>query len=127
MTRLFLLSLLSNYLLRTELEELEDGGMAELLTINDKLSQLTGITINSPEKDTERKEIKLGDVNTAQRTIQESGESTAELFSTMYISPTALQNKADRQTYAAQNPVYSSPTFQRQLPQHGRKTSKFLD
>ncbi len=123
-TRLFLLSLLSNYLLRAELEELEDGGMAELLTINDKLSQLTGITINAPEKDTEGKEIKLGGVNTAQRTIQESGESTAELFSTMYISPTTLQNTADRQAYAAQNPVYSSPTFQRQVTSTWQKDFK---
>lgn len=41
-TRLYLLRLLSNYLLRAELQELEDGGMAELLTINDKLSQLMG-------------------------------------------------------------------------------------
>ncbi len=114
-TRLFLLSLLSNYLLRAELEELEDGGIAELLTINDKLSQLMGITINAPEKHTEREESKLGDVITAQRTMQESGEITAELFSTMHISPTAKQNAANRQTYADQNPVYSSPTFQRQV------------
>ncbi len=114
-TCLFLLSLLSNYLLRAEQEELEDGGMAELLTINDKLSQLKGITINAPEKDTEREESKLGDVNTAQRIMQESGESTAELFSTMHISPTASQNAANRQTYADQNPVYPSPTFQRQV------------
>ncbi len=123
-TRLFLLSLLNNYLLRAELEELEDGGMAELLTINDKLSQLMGITINAPEKDTEREESKLGDVNTAQRTMQESGEITAELFSTMHISPTAKKNTANRQTYADQNPVYSSPTFQRQVTSTWQKDFK---
>jgi len=39
-THLSLLKLLSNHLLRKELEELEDGGMAELLSINEKLSDL---------------------------------------------------------------------------------------
>ncbi len=127
-TRLFLFSLLSNHLLRAELEELEDGSMTELLTINDNLSQLTGITINAPGKDTEREESKLGDVNTAQRTMQESGEITAELFSTMHISPTASQNAANKilqeQTYADQNPVYSSPTFQRQVTSTWQKDFK---
>ncbi|XP_051729798.1 uncharacterized protein LOC127501688 [Ctenopharyngodon idella] len=116
-TRLSLLNLISNYLLRAELEEFEDGGMAELLTINDKLSQLTGVTINAPEKDTEREESKLGDVNKAQRTIHLSGESTAELFSAMHISPTPSQN-------AAQNPVHSSPTFQRQVTSTWQKDFK---
>lgn len=116
-TRLSLLNLISNYLLRAELEEFEDGGMAELLTINDKLSQLTGVTITAPEKDTEREESKFGDVNTAQRTIQLSGENTAELFSAMHISPTASQN-------AAQNLVHSSPAFQRQVTSTWQKDFK---
>lgn len=58
-------------LLRTELEELEDGGMAELLTINDKLNQLRGITINHSEPGTEREGNKSEDVNAVPRAMPE--------------------------------------------------------
>ncbi len=45
-TRLSLVNLFSNHLLRKELEELEDGGMAKLLSINEKLSDLMMTDIN---------------------------------------------------------------------------------
>lgn len=123
-TRLYLLRLLSNYLLRAELQELEDGGMAELLTINDKLSQLMGITINASEQVTERVENKPGDVNTVQREMQKSGESATELFSAMHISPTAPQNAPNRHTYEDHGQVYSPPTFQRQVTPKWQKDFK---
>lgn len=45
----FLASLLSSYLLQKELEELEDGGMAELLAINEKLSVIISTDVNVNE------------------------------------------------------------------------------
>ncbi len=50
-TRLSLVSLLSSYLLRKDLEELEDGGMAELLNINEKLSEMVLTDVNEQNSD----------------------------------------------------------------------------
>ncbi len=54
-TRLSLVSLLSSYLLRKDLEELEDGGMAELLNINEKLSEMVLIDVN--EQNSEQRHV----------------------------------------------------------------------
>lgn len=48
-TRLSLVSLLSNHLLWRELKELEDGGMAELLSINEKLSEMMITDVHKSE------------------------------------------------------------------------------
>lgn len=50
MTRLSLIKYLSSFLLRSELEELEDSGLAKLLSINEKISNLTLATADNPEK-----------------------------------------------------------------------------
>lgn len=46
-TRLSLISLVSNYLEREEVGQLEDGGMAELLAIKDKLDELVAASVMS--------------------------------------------------------------------------------
>ncbi|KAJ7987208.1 hypothetical protein DPEC_G00336360 [Dallia pectoralis] len=124
MTRLSLLGTLSNYLLRPELEELEDGGMAELLTINDNLSQLMGITVKDSDPGAMREENKLGDVRIVQRERPESGKSAAELGPSRHISPATVQNAGDRQTYVDHGSGYSPHTSQRQINSTWRKDFK---
>jgi len=104
-TCLSLLNRLSKYLLRTELDELEDGGMAELLTINYNLSQLKGITVNASEPGAKREENKSGEVNTVQREMPKIGKGAVELFSAMPISP--LQHAGNRQRYVDHGQAYS--------------------
>lgn len=74
-TRLSLVSLLSSYLLRKDLEELEDGGMAELLNINEKLSEMMLTDVNVNEQ------------NPAQRQIGEIKHATDSLPSAQTNSP----------------------------------------
>lgn len=74
-TRLSLVSLLSSYLLRKDLEELEDGGMAELLNINEKLSEMMLTDVNVDEQ------------NPAQRQMREIKHATDSLPSVQTHSP----------------------------------------
>lgn len=115
-SRLTLLNLLSNYLLGTELSDLKDGGMAELLTIDDKLNHLMGLTINASKSGEEIEE--------AQKTMSKSGKSTVELFSDMHISPTPLQNIGGRQTHVDHGPVNPLPPAHRQITSVWQKDFK---
>lgn len=77
-TRLSLVSLLSSYLLRKELEELEDGGMAELLAINEKLSEMTLTDINVIEQNPDQRHLRERE-NIVQRQIGENKHTTDSL------------------------------------------------
>lgn len=89
-TRLSLVSLLSNHLLRSELEELEDGGMAELLSINDKLSALMLTDVNMSEPSPEPGQVEERE-NVVQRQAEEI-KRTTDLLPAVQTHPTVAQS-----------------------------------
>ncbi|XP_060726973.1 uncharacterized protein LOC132846309 isoform X1 [Tachysurus vachellii] len=107
-TRLSPLNLLSNYLLRTELDELEDGGMAELLAINEKLNQLIGTNVNASR----REEKESGEEVTIQSSIRD--RENTELLAAMHISPTVPPTTERRQMHTNSS-VSREHTLQRQI------------
>ncbi|XP_055057228.2 uncharacterized protein [Misgurnus anguillicaudatus] len=83
-TRLSLIRSISSHLLRSELEELEDSGMAELCSIYEKISDLTVTTTDSLEKQVEPGHVER-DMNTAQRLVKEASAVTKS-FQAMHIN-----------------------------------------
>ncbi len=112
-TRLSLVNLLSNHLLRKELEELEDGDMAELLSINDKLSDLMMTDINVTELRTDLRPPERGE-SLAQRQLKQPGNAS-ESLSAMYISPDVSQSMTRRQITTDNARGDSTSAFQRQI------------
>ncbi len=112
-THLSLVNLLSNHLLRKELEELEDGGMAELLSIDDKLSDLMMTDINVTELRTDLRPPERGE-SLAQRQLKQPGNAS-ESLSAMYISPDVSQSMTRRQITTDNARGDSTSAFQRQI------------
>lgn len=109
-TRLSLIKSISSHLLRSELEELEDSGMAELLCIHEKISDLTVATTDNLGKWVEPGHVER-DMNTAQRPVSEDSTVT-ESFQAMHI------NTADAHTTSgAQATSDRRRTDHSQLPQ----------
>lgn len=109
-TRLSLIKYISSHLLRSELEELEDSGMAELLCIHEKISDLTVATSDNPEKWVEPGHVGR-DMNAAKRPVRETSTVT-ESFQAMHIN-TAVAHT----TSGAQATSDRRRTDHSQLPQ----------
>lgn len=112
-TRLSLVSRLSNHLLRSELEELEDGGMAELLSINDKLSEIMLTDVNVSEPSPELVQVKERE-NVVQRQPGEI-KHTTDLLPAVQTHPTVSQSMRLRPASADSVAVNSSLPPQGQM------------
>jgi len=69
---------ISIHLLRSELEELEDSGMAELLCIHEKITDLTVATADNSGKGAEPRHVER-DMNKAQGPVRETSVVTESL------------------------------------------------
>jgi hypothetical protein len=110
-TRLSLINLLSNHLLRKELEELEDGGMAELLSVNEQLSDMIMTNVNGTEQRTELRPPEI-EIKVAQRPFRQL-ESMTE--SAMYLSPEVSQSTTTRQEVTDHTLVDAPHASQRRI------------
>jgi len=77
-TRLSLIKYISIHLLRSELEELEDSGMAELLCIHENITDLTVATADNSGKGAEPRHVER-DMNKAQGPVRETSVLTESL------------------------------------------------
>ncbi|KAL6485752.1 hypothetical protein MHYP_G00051440 [Metynnis hypsauchen] len=118
-TRLSLISLVSNHLVREELGELEDGGMAELRSIRERLNELVDApVVNQAEGESENseKEKLEKEISALQWSLIQKQNEIADLSSPNSNLPAVVHVN---QMSSEVNPVNSSHSEQRQIIQPG--------